>query len=101
MGIRDEVETTVSVTKKGTVVAVWATPGAARTELAGLHGGAIKVRVRERAHGGAANRAIERFLTELFGAPVVLLGGMARSKHAVVPAEPGFVIDRLIEEIAQ
>jgi uncharacterized protein (TIGR00251 family) len=42
-------------------------PGASRTELAGLHGDRLKVRVKARATEGAANRELLRFLADLFG----------------------------------
>jgi uncharacterized protein (TIGR00251 family) len=50
-------------------VRVHAQPGAARTEVAGVHGDALKVRVREPADRGRANRAVEAVLAELFGVP--------------------------------
>lgn len=44
-------------------------PGSKRSELAGRHGDAIKVRVAAPASDGRANRALVSFLAEQFGVP--------------------------------
>ena len=44
-------------------------PGARRTEIAGLHGEALKVRVQARAVQGEANAALVAFLAGQFGVP--------------------------------
>jgi len=41
-------------------------PGAKRTEVAGLHGERLKIRLAARAVDGAANRALIDFLAEKF-----------------------------------
>ena len=41
-------------------------PGASRTELAGLHGDRLKIRIKAKATEGAANRELLRFLADLF-----------------------------------
>lgn len=41
-------------------------PGARRSEVAGLHGGRLKVRLAASAVGGAANSALIGFLAERF-----------------------------------
>lgn len=43
-------------------------PGARRTEVAGLHGGRLKIRLRARAVEGAANEALLDFLAEVLQA---------------------------------
>jgi uncharacterized protein (TIGR00251 family) len=45
-------------------------PGASRTEVAGLHGGALKVRIAAPPVGGKANAALLRFVAEAFDVPV-------------------------------
>ena len=42
-------------------------PGASRTELAGLHGDRLKIRIKAKATEGAANRELLRFLADIFG----------------------------------
>lgn len=61
-------------------------PRAARTELAGLHGDALKVRLAAPPVDGAANDALIRFLADRLGVPrsaVALVGG-ATSRRKVV-----------------
>lgn len=41
-------------------------PGARRTEIAGLHGGRLKIRLAARAVDGAANQALVEFLAKEF-----------------------------------
>ena len=50
-------------------MAVHAQPGARTTEVSGLRGGAIKVRLRARAVEGAANAALLEFLADAFAVP--------------------------------
>lgn len=60
------------------ILRVHAQPGARRSEVAGLHGDALKVRVREAALEGRANEALARFIAEALGvarSSVVLLSG--------------------------
>lgn len=65
------------------VLRVHAQPGAKRTEAAGLHGEALKVRVAAPALEDRANEALVEFLAASFGVArrdVSLLGG-ARSRE--------------------
>jgi uncharacterized protein (TIGR00251 family) len=58
-------------------------PGAARSELAGLHGDALKLRIAARAVEGAANAAVIEFVAGLLSLPkreVRLLRG-EKSRH--------------------
>ena len=72
-------------------------PRASRTDLAGLHGDAIKVRVAARPVEGAANAELVRFLAELLGvaraAVEIVSGETSRRKvvrvAGVGPAEAG------------
>jgi hypothetical protein len=68
---------------EGTVLTLHIQPGAARTELAGMHGDAWKVRVAAPPVEGAANEALRSFLAKRFGIAkraVVLVAG-AQSRH--------------------
>lgn len=61
-------------------------PRASRTEFAGLHGDALKVRLAAPPVDGAANDALLRFLAERLGVPrsaLALVGG-ATSRRKVV-----------------
>lgn len=63
-------------------------PGAKRTEAAGLHGNALKIRLAAPPVEGQANEALIAFLAEVFGVPkrqVELISGHAsRSKRVRV-----------------
>ncbi|MBS4095707.1 MAG: YggU family protein [Sulfuricella sp.] len=61
-------------------------PGAKRTEIAGLHGDALKIRVAAPPVEGAANAALLDFLKKIFavrGAQITLKQG-ASGRHKVV-----------------
>ncbi len=61
-------------------------PGAKRSEVSGLHGDALKIRLAAPPIEGRANEALLRFVAELFAVPlrnVELLRG-AQSRHKTV-----------------
>jgi uncharacterized protein (TIGR00251 family) len=70
------------------VLAIHAQPGAKRTEVAGLHGDALKVRVAAPALEDRANDALIEFLAERLNVPkrnVTLLSGhKSREKRFAV-----------------
>ena len=59
-------------------------PGAARTEVSGTHGDALKVRLAAPPVDGKANAELLRFLAEAFGVPrrnvTLLRGELSRAK---------------------
>lgn len=61
-------------------------PGAKRSEIAGLHGDALKLRLAAPPIEGRANDALLRFVAELFGVPLrqVELRQGGQSRHKVV-----------------
>jgi uncharacterized protein (TIGR00251 family) len=61
-------------------------PGAKHSEIAGLHGEALKIRLAAPPAEGRANEALLKFIAELFGVPVrqVELKQGAQSRHKVV-----------------
>ncbi|OGR07722.1 MAG: hypothetical protein A3K23_03450 [Desulfobacca sp. RBG_16_58_9] len=61
-------------------------PGAARTEVVGLHGDRLKLRVAAAPEKGAANRKLLEFLAQRLGLPKkrVRLSGGAHSREKVV-----------------
>jgi uncharacterized protein (TIGR00251 family) len=56
-------------------IVVWVVPGARRTELAGVHGDAVRVRVSQPPEKGRATRAVIELLTAAIGVPVELVAG--------------------------
>ncbi|MDQ2671003.1 MAG: DUF167 domain-containing protein [Gemmatimonadota bacterium] len=59
-------------------------PRASRTEAAGIHGGALKVRIAAPPVDGAANDALVRWVAEQLGVPqsrvIVTAGAASRAK---------------------
>lgn len=75
-------------------------PRATRTEVVGLHGNEIRIRVAAPPVDGAANEALIRLLAQLLGVPrsavEVTAGAAARSKVVVVGGiEPASAARRL------
>ena len=74
------------VDEKGTVVrvAVHVQPRASRSEIVGVHGAALKVRLQAPPVDGAANEALVRLLAEALKVPErsvrVVAGATSRSK---------------------
>jgi hypothetical protein len=76
----------ITPTAAGVRLQIRVQPRASHTELAGLHGDALKVRLAAAPVDGAANDALVRFLAECLGVPrsaVSLLSG-ASSRVKVV-----------------
>ena len=61
-------------------------PGAKRTDIAGLHGEALKIRLAAPPIEGRANEALLKFIAESFGVPLrqVELKQGGQSRHKVV-----------------
>lgn len=74
-------------------------PGAARTELAGEHGDALKLRLHARAVEGAANAALTEFVASRLGLPKrdvrLLRGEKSRRKTLWVGATREQVLEKL------
>jgi uncharacterized protein (TIGR00251 family) len=77
-------------------------PGAKRTEVAGLHGDALKVRLRARPVEGAANAALLEFLAEALQVPrrqvVLLAGDTSRTKRVRVERPHRELAERRLRE---
>ena len=77
-------------------------PGAARSELAGRHGDAWKVRVTAAPERGRANDAVVRLLAERLGVPrasvVVVSGHTAREKVVELAGLDQHEAERRLEE---
>ena len=80
---------------------VHAQPGAARTEIKGLHGEAFKVRVGAPAVGGKANEALLAFLAEALQVPrrrcVLVSGQASRRKRVRIEAPDRARSERLLQ----
>jgi uncharacterized protein len=63
-------------------------PGAKRSEVVGLHGDALKIRLAAPPIEGRANEALVRFIAEMFDVPLrqveLLRGGQSRHKQVQI-----------------
>jgi len=50
-------------------LSVWVTPGASRSEVAGVVDGRLRLRLAASAHEGKANAELVRLMAEMFGVP--------------------------------
>ena len=76
---------------------IHAQPGAKRTEVAGIHGDSLKIRLAAPAIEGRANDALIAFLAASFGVPrrnVALIGGETGRGKTVRIASPTLRPDR-------
>ncbi len=75
-------------TEDGAVLTLHIQPGAKRTEVAGLHGDALKIRLAAPPVDGKANASLIEFLADCLGLPksaVELVSGQtSRSKRVAV-----------------
>jgi uncharacterized protein (TIGR00251 family) len=84
----------------GTLVEVWAVPGAATTGITGLHGTALRIRVSAPPEGGKANRALQKVLADLTSARVELVrgAGSRRKWFLVEGLEPADVVRHIVRQ---
>jgi uncharacterized protein (TIGR00251 family) len=79
-------------------VRIHLSPGARRTEIAGRHGDAWKVRVAAQPERGRANAALQRLLAEALRVPLadvrLLAGHTSRSKVVEVKGLDSEEVDR-------
>ena len=79
------------------VLALHVQPGAARTEVAGQHGDALKIRLAAPPVDGKANAELLRYLAAAFGVPlrqVMLVRGDASRQKLVRIVAPSLRPDR-------
>lgn len=92
----------MSLTVRGTGVrfAVRVQPRASRSEVVGIHGNALKVRLQAPPVDGAANAALVEFLAESLGVPRravrVVAGETSRSKVVEVDDLAPAAVERLL-----
>ena len=79
-------------------------PKAARTEIVGLHGDALKIRLTSPPVGGAANDALVKFLAETFAvgrrAVRILAGEHSRSKIVEIEGITARALREIVEHAA-
>ncbi|MGH3004468.1 MAG: DUF167 domain-containing protein [Gaiellaceae bacterium] len=82
-------------------VRIHLSPGARRTEIAGRHGDAWKVRVAAQPERGRANAALQRLLAETLGVPLadvrLVAGHTSRSKVVEVEGLDSEEVDRRLQ----
>jgi hypothetical protein len=85
----------------GSLLAVWAQPGAKRDGVAGVWNGMLKVRVRAPAEGGRANEELAESLAEAFGLTRsgvrLVAGATTRRKRFHLALSPEAVRARLAD----
>lgn len=90
-----------SKTANGYLIAVHAQPGAKKSEISGLHGDRLKVRIAAPPLDGRANEALIAFLAERLGLPRARLrvtkGQQGRAKLVEV-ADPAVDPERLLKD---
>jgi hypothetical protein len=84
----------------GATLSVHIQPGAAKSEISGLHGDAIKIRIKARPVEGAANAALAEFMATCLGVPLkavkILRGEKSRRKSVWVAIQADEAIRRLM-----
>ena len=70
----------VEATDRGVEVALWVVPGASRSEIKGVHGDAVRVRVAAPPQGGLANDAVLTLLEAATGGRATIVSGHASRK---------------------
>jgi len=73
----------LKATPRGILVRLHIQPNARRSEVVGLHGDALKIRIQSPPVDGEANEELLRFLGELTGLSVELRSG-STSRHKAV-----------------
>lgn len=73
------------------MLAIHIQPGAKRSEVSGLHGEALKIRIAAPPIDGRANAALETFIAEALGvarSKVTVVKGLQSRKKAVLVDDP-------------
>ncbi|WP_142808950.1 DUF167 domain-containing protein [Tepidiphilus olei] len=94
-------EAPIRLEREALVVRLHVQPGAKRSQWAGRHGDALKLRVAAPAVEGKANEALVRFLAEFCGVPrsaiEILQGEASRTKRVrIATPDPQAVAARLV-----
>lgn len=88
----------------GAELSVHIQPGASKSEIAGLHGDALKIRIHARPVEGAANMALMEFMATCLGVPrkavKIVRGEKSRRKSVWVAIQAEEVERRLMGKMA-
>lgn len=78
----------ITATKTGVMLSVHACPRAAQDQVQGLHGDAVKIRLRSPPVDGKANDALIAFLSQMLAVPardlIIVSGHSARRKRVAI-----------------
>ena len=78
----------ITQSSSGVILNIHATPRASKAGIQGLHGDALKVRLRAPPVDGKANAALIEYLAEVFGVPersiTILSGETGRRKRVML-----------------
>ena len=86
---------------EGLTIHIHAQPGAKRTEIAGLHGECLKLRLASPPVDGKANECLIEFLARRLGVKrnqVSIIRGLSSRRKTVFVAVPGLKPEGLLEE---
>lgn len=99
---RADMEATLRADGPDTIIDIWVIPGARRSEVVGIHDGALRVRVAAPAEGGKANKAVLALLGEVLDAhPRLGRGSTSRRKQICIEGRsPEAVVALLVEHLA-
>lgn len=91
---------TISPDNGGCRITVHVVPKASKSEMAGLHGDAVRIRLNAPPVDGKANKALVAFVAELLGVPVrsvtLLAGETSRRKILGVTGVPAETAARIL-----
>lgn len=89
------------ITRDGVAIHVHAQPGASRTEVVGLHGDCVKLRLASPPVDGKANACLIEFLARRLGvkrSQVTISRGLNSRRKTVFVAAAGLQPDALLEQ---
>ncbi len=98
----DRIEQMVRDHPHGVILTVLVTAGASRSEIVGMHGTYLRVRITALPQGGQANRATARLLADAFGCRADLLSGArTRIKRMLLRGADRTAVTSVIRSMAR
>ncbi|MDY0161990.1 DUF167 domain-containing protein [Desulfobotulus sp.] len=95
----------LSLCKEGVRIALFVQPKASKNEILGLHGNALKIRIKAPPVDGAANEACIQFIAKMIRRPpsslCLVSGHSSRQKQLLVPLAGGESPDALCQKIRE